>query len=151
MQGLFRCDFRVPEEAIDVNRHMNNLAYLRWMQDIAMMHSAAVGWTLERYRRTKTSWVVRSHFIEYLRPALEGDEISLLTWVAGFTERSSPRKYLFRRKRDGVILARAETLWVFVDGSSGRPRRIAEEVAAAFDVVAAEEADVVASLSDDVP
>ena len=34
----------VPEDVIDTNRHVNNLAYVRWMQEVAIMHSTARGW-----------------------------------------------------------------------------------------------------------
>jgi acyl-CoA thioester hydrolase len=130
---LHRLD--VPDDAIDINRHVNNLAYLRWMQDVATAHSAAQGWTVERYLAAGAGWFVRSHFIEYLRPAFAGDRLSIHTWVKGFTPRSSPRRYLFVRDDDGAAVATAETLWVFVDFASGRPVRIPPEVEAAFPVV----------------
>jgi acyl-CoA thioester hydrolase len=125
----------VTGDAIDVNQHVNNLAYLRWMQDAATAHSAAQGWTVERYLASGAGWFVRSHFIEYLRPALEGDTLLLHTWVAGMTSRSSPRRYLFVREHDGAAVARAETVWVFVDFRTGRSTGIPHEVASAFPVV----------------
>ena len=66
---------RIPVAAgdIDGNEHVNNLAYLRWMQEAAWAHSTAQGWTRERYRELGSGWFVRSHFIEYLRPAHPGD------------------------------------------------------------------------------
>jgi acyl-CoA thioester hydrolase len=139
MRGVFVHTFTVPPEAIDVNGHVNNLEYLRWMQEAATRHSSAQGWPVERYLKTRTSWVVRSHHIEYLRPAFARDSVSLLTWIAGFGEHMSPRKYLFWRARDQQILARAETLWVFVDATTGRPCRIPAEFKEAFDVIVHEE------------
>ncbi|MGE5155280.1 MAG: acyl-CoA thioesterase [Bdellovibrio bacteriovorus] len=134
----------VDDDAIDVNRHVNNLAYLRWMQDAATAHSAAQGWTLERYLSTGAGWFVRSHFIEYLRPAFAGDTLLLYTWVTGMTARSSPRRYLFARDGDGLSVARAETLWVFVDFKSGRPARIPTLVRDAFPCVPDDDAELVA-------
>jgi acyl-CoA thioester hydrolase len=61
--------FAIPEDAIDRQGHVNNLAYVAWMQDVAIEHSAAAGWPMERYLALGASWVVRSHFVEYLRPA----------------------------------------------------------------------------------
>ena len=135
MPRIFVRDFTVPEAAIDVNHHVNHLEYLRWMQDIAIEHSAARGWPLDRYRATRTAWVVRSHSIEYLRPAFAGDALSLLTWVADLRPRSSLRKYLAWRGSDRQILARAETLWVLVDAGTGRARAIPEELRSSFEVV----------------
>lgn len=137
----------VTEDAIDVNRHVNNLAYLQWMQDAATGHSAAVGWPHERYVAVGAGWFVRSHFIEYLRPAFAGDTLLVYTWVAGMTAHSSPRRYRFLREDDGVAVARAETLWVYVDFESGRPVRIPAEVRADFPVVPDDDPELVALTS----
>lgn len=128
-------DFTVPRTAIDVNHHVNHLEYLRWMQDIAIEHSAARGWPQERYQAARIAWVVRSHSIEYLRPAFADDALSLVTWVADLRPRSSLRRYLVWRSSDRRILAQAETRWVLVDAGTGRARAIPEELRSAFDVV----------------
>ena len=134
----------VNDDAIDVNRHVNNLAYLRWMQDAATAHSAAQGWPLERYLAAGAGWFVRSHFIEYLRPAFAGETLLLYTWVTGMTGLSSPRRYLFARDEDGVAVAKAETLWVFVDIETGRPARIPSEVQTAFPFVPDDDPELLA-------
>lgn len=138
MRRIYTRHLIAPSEAIDVNGHVNNLEYLRWMQEIATAHSAAQGWDLARYRATRSSWVIRSHAIEYLRPAFVNNELIIATWIADFAEQMSPRKYLFLRAEDRKILARAETLWVYVDASTGRPARIPDEFRDAFEVVADE-------------
>jgi acyl-CoA thioester hydrolase len=132
---IFVRDFTVPEAAIDVNRHVNHLEYLRWMQDIAIEHSAARDWAQERYQATGIAWVVRSHSIEYLRPAFAGDALWLLTWVADLRSRSSLRKYLVWRTSDRQILAQAETRWVLVEAGAGRACAIPEELRSSFEVV----------------
>jgi acyl-CoA thioester hydrolase len=134
----------VQAASIDVNRHVNNLEYLRWMQEVATAHSAAQGWPLERYVDLGAGWFVRSHSIEYLRPAAVEDTLSILTWVAGFGSSSSPRRYLFWRDADRQVIATARTLWAFVDFATGRPTRIPEALRSAFDVVADHE-DVIRS------
>ena len=133
--AIHRHEVVILDSAIDANGHTNNVEYVRWMQDVAVRHSAEQGWPMERYAREGTGWVVRSHSIEYLLPSRAGDELTVLTWVAGFRTRSSPRRYLFWRASDRQVLARAETLWVFVDAGTGRPRSIPKELASAFEVV----------------
>jgi acyl-CoA thioester hydrolase len=128
-------EFTVPESAIDVNRHVNNLEYLRWMQDAAIEHSAARGWDLARYLAARVVWVVRSHTIEYLRPAFAGDTLQLATWVVDLRPRSSLRKYLCFRAADGHVVARAETLWVLVDAQTGRACALPAELRDSFEVV----------------
>jgi acyl-CoA thioester hydrolase len=142
MPRIFQQDLIVTEEATDAFGHVNNQRYIAWMQDVAIAHSAANGWPMERYLETGAGWVVRSHFIEYLRPAFQDDEIEIFTWAASLELREVWRRYLFRRADDRRILARAETKWVYVDLKSGRPRRVPEELLASFEAVPDEDADL---------
>ena len=135
MPRIFVRSLTVPEDAIDAIGHVSNIEYVRWMQEVATEHSTAQGWPLERYVDSGAGWLVRSHSIEYLRPAFAGDVISLVTWVADMGRSTSRRKYLFYRARGDEVLARAETLWVFVNFGSGAPVRIPEALRSAFDVV----------------
>ena len=59
----------VTEASIDILGHVNNREYLRWMEEVAIEHSAALGWPQERYMAEQHVWVAREHWIEYLRPA----------------------------------------------------------------------------------
>lgn len=132
---IFSKQFDVPTAAIDRQGHVSNLAYVGWMQDVAIEHSAAAGWPMERYLGLGAGWVVRSHFIEYLRPAFAGERLGIHTWVPRFDQRRTPRRYLFVREEDRRILARAETQWVFVDLTTGRRRPLPEELVTAFEPV----------------
>lgn len=135
MKDVFIQMITVPQTAIDLNGHVSNLEYLRWMQEIATSHSAEQGWPLERYIETQTSWVIKSHFIEYLRPVYAGQEILLLTWIARIDLYESSRRYLFWRADDKRVLAKAETVWVFVNAKSGRRARIPDDFRSAFALV----------------
>jgi len=136
MTATFVHQFAVPATSIDANGHVNNLEFVRWMQEVATLHSEAVGWPLDRYRALRAGWFVRTHSIEYLRPAFAGDTMVLATWVAGFRATSSPRRYRFLRRGEAAPLAIAETVWVFVDGVTGLPKRVPPDLAGAFTVVA---------------
>lgn len=118
---------------IDANGHVNNVAYVRWMQEAAVSHADARGLT-EATRDAGATWVVRSHRVEYLRAAVAGDRVRVLTWVADFRRAFSLRRYRFVRDGDGAVLARGETDWVFVDSRSGRPRSVPDDLKALFEV-----------------
>jgi acyl-CoA thioester hydrolase len=133
MTPPFVYEVEVAAASIDANGHVNNIEYLRWMQDAAVAHSDAVGCTTAT-RAAGATWVVRSHHVEYLRPAFAGDHIEVRTWVADFRRAFSLRKYELVRPGDGALLARGETNWAFVDAASGRVRSIPEEIRALFGV-----------------
>lgn len=139
MPAIYEYTLTVPPESIDIQGHVNNLEFLRWMQTAAVEHSAAQGWTGERYRESGGGWVVRSHWIEYLQPVFSGDMVTVLTWVANFRKIRSLRKYRIVRGEDRTLLARAETDWAFIGLQHRVPRRIPPELAEAFIVVAEED------------
>ena len=123
--------FRIPASAIDENGHVNNVAYVQWMQDIAVEHYEAIG-GVNPMQLIGATWVVREHRIEYLLPAFAEEEIEIRTWVENVRRVRSLRKYEFIRKTDGKTLVRGETDWVFVDVKTGMPRGIPEEVFKVF-------------------
>lgn len=133
----------VKPSDIDENNHANNVCYIRWMQDAATAHSAANGWTSQRYLQHDTCWVARRHTIDYLLPAKEGEEIIVRTWIATWKRVSSVRRYKFLRASDHAVLATAETNWAFVNPTTGRPTKILPEVADAFVIVGEEASEKV--------
>lgn len=137
MSPLFEFEHTVQPDEIDVLGHVNNLAYIRWMLSAAVAHSAACGWTTQRYLESGGGWVVRSHQIEYLSPALPDDAIVVRTWIADFKKVTSRRCYKIIRPADEVLLATAETVWAYIGFQHGVPRRIPAEVIAAFGPLAA--------------
>jgi acyl-CoA thioester hydrolase len=131
MPVVYRHDVEVSEAAVDDNGHVNNVQYVHWMQDVAVLHSETAGCT-RATRACGATWVIRTHRIEYFRPAFAGDRIAVFTWVVNFRKVRSLRKYRFVRVADKALLADGETDWVFVDAHTGRPRVIPETVSGAF-------------------
>jgi acyl-CoA thioester hydrolase len=117
---------------IDELGHASNLVYLRWVQEAALAHSTAVGLDQAAYLARGEVWVVRSHEIQYVRPALVGERLAVDTRVASMSAANSVRRTAITRVADGTLLCRASTDWVFVDIARGRPRRIPEDVRARF-------------------
>lgn len=135
MPAIFEFACTVETEDIDALGHASNLAYLKWMQSAALEHSAAQGWPGTAYQALGAGWVVRSHQIEYLKPAHSGDRIIVRTWVADLKKVTSLRRYRIVRLSDGLLLATAATDWAFIHYATGMPRRIPVEVSQAFEVV----------------
>ena len=138
MPAVFHFPHRVTDDELDaVIRHVNNLVYLKWMQSAAVAHSAAQGWTADRYRELGAGWVVRTHQIEYLQPAFAGDEIVVRTWVANLKKVTSLRRFTIVRPSEEkeVVLAVAATDWAFIHFATHQLKRIPPEVAGAFEIV----------------
>lgn len=130
VSSIYSKGFIIPGSAIDENGHVNNVAYVQWMQDIAVEHYSSIGGVLAQ--GPDATWVVREHKIEYLLPAFAGEEIEVRTWVENVRRVRSLRKYEFVRKSDGKVLVRGETDWVFVELKTGMPRAIPKDVSRVF-------------------
>ncbi len=135
-QGIFNHRITVTKAHIDVNGHVNNVVYVQWMQDIAYTHSKAVGYDSKKLDDIGATWVIRSHFIKYQRPALEGDELIAYTWPHEVKKASALRRYKFVRAIDHVVIASGESDWVYIDRNTGRPKALDDEMRAAFPEVA---------------
>ena len=129
----FEYPHTVRKSEIDELDHAGNFHYIKWMQEAAVAHSTANGWPTERYIELGAGWVVRSHNITYLKPAFEGDSITVRTWISNARSVTSLRCYEIING-EGELLAKAETDWAFVNYGRQRPTRIPEEVSACFAV-----------------
>ena len=136
-KAVFSEEMVVPACAIDGNGHVNNVAFVGWMQDVATRHFESVGCGAAM-RAAGATWVVRSHHVEYLGSAFEGDRLQVLTWIVDFGRARSMRRYRFLRASDSRLLVKGETDWVFVSADTGRPCAIPEEIRTAFRVVPAD-------------
>jgi len=129
--NVFSWEFTVKSEDTDQNGHVNNVVYVRWMQDIAEKHSNARGST-KAMAAARRIWVVRSHNIEYLNPGFAGDLVVASTWLESFRRVKALRGSSFLRKSDNRVLARGMTEWICVSADTGRPCSIPEEVKIPF-------------------
>ena len=125
MPAVYEHHHTVTAKEIDQLGHANNIAYVRWMQWAATAHSDAQGWTLKDYQALGAGWVVRSHKIEYRRPAFEGDRIVVRTWVAAMDKVTSLRKYEIRRPSDDEMLALPRPIGYSSNTPPARRRRSA--------------------------
>jgi acyl-CoA thioester hydrolase len=128
---IYSYEFTVPADALDENGHVNNVRFVQWMQEAAVRHYASIG-GIPLTQAIGATWVVRSHNIEYLRPAFAGDHIEVRTWVVNIRRVRSLRRYRFILVVDGKLLVKGETDWVFVDAKIGVPRLVPEEIIKIF-------------------
>jgi acyl-CoA thioester hydrolase len=111
--------------------HVNNITYLRWVQEVAIAHWQAVA---PEDARRAIAWVVLRHEIDYLHPARPADTVRARTWVGAAKAIRFERHTEIVRQGDGVMLARARSIWCPVDSATGRPVRVPAELRPLFSV-----------------
>ena len=125
----FEVPIEVGPEDIDELGHVNNVVYLRWVQEAATAHWRA---RADEEDQRSVLWVVRRHEIDYLRPAFADTEVLARTWVGPTEGTAFERHTELLRPRDGKVLARARTLWIPVDAETLRPTKVSEGVRERF-------------------
>src|SRR5690242_3121347 len=128
----FTLELTVESSAIDELGHASNIAYVRWVQDVAKSHSEAVGWDHDRYKTFGAVFVVRRYELDYVGSAMLGDRLRIDTYVESWSAASSVRKTKILRTSDDKALFHASTVWALVSTTTGRPTRIPAEIREAF-------------------
>jgi acyl-CoA thioester hydrolase len=106
---------------IDGQGHVNNVVYLRWMQEAATAHWDAKA-TAEL--KARVNWVVTRHEVDYKAPAFAGERLVARTWVGQPSGATWERFIEIRRMADDRLLARGRSIYAALDPATGRPRRV---------------------------
>ena len=128
MDEVYVAILTVPESAIDANRHVNNLAYLHWMQSVSIEHGLSSGFGLKQLMKAGGSWAICSNSIDYLRPSFGQDDLAIFSWIGRLGEKSFQRHFLFYRSSDHAVLAKAVTTFVYIDMDTGKAKPIPDDV-----------------------
>ncbi len=123
----FSHSFRVGKRDIDVHNHVNNVAYLRWIQDVAVAH-----WlnSANTELQKKFTWYVLRHEIDYKNRAFENDQIIATTWVGAASKVKCERITEIKRGNDVLVLGRK--FWCLLDVKMNKPSRITGELRSIF-------------------
>lgn len=114
---------------IDELGHVNNVVYLRWVQDAATAHWRAAA---TREQQEAIAWVALRHEIDYKHPAMPGDAIVASTWVGSADSVRFERFVEILRANDRKLLAQARTLWCPISRATGRVTRVGDDVRRVF-------------------
>jgi acyl-CoA thioester hydrolase len=127
--SVYHHQITVQPQDIDAMGHVNNVVYVRWVQEAAEAHwNAKAPETV----RKKYNWVVLRHEVDYLRPALSGQTIIATTWVENFNGVRSDRVVQLTHQETGTLLAKAKTTWCLLDAQTARPKRIEDDITKVF-------------------
>lgn len=128
-RNVFTAQFTAQPSDIDANGHVNNVVYVRWIQDMAIAHWNALQPVDEQ---AQWAWIVLRHEIDYRRALMPGETATARTWVAEAPEGPRFERFVRIDGPDGAMCAQACTVWCLVDAATGRPRRVTPEIVARF-------------------
>lgn len=119
-----RFELPVTVSPADIDRrfgHVNNVVYVRWVQDAAVAHWRA---RATPDQQENFLWVVVRHEIEYKRSAQPDDGIIARTWVGKASDLTFERHTEILRAKDRKVLALAKTIWCPINPATLKPTRV---------------------------
>lgn len=114
---------KVQVEDIDVLNHVNNVVYLKWVNEASERHWAVLS---NDEINAKYFWVCLRHEIDYVGEAYLGDEVKVKTWV-GDSHGVKSIRHVEIYKGD-KLLSRSASTWCLIDVKTQRPTRIREDI-----------------------
>ena len=126
---IYKKQLVVENRHLDKQKHVNNVEYVQWVQDVAEEH-----WEARASTEQKSSviWVVVKHEINYKKEAFLGDNISLQTYVDEVTHVTSIRHVIIKNTDTDKVLAKAKTTWCLLDANTKKPVKISEALKSVF-------------------
>ncbi len=114
---------------IDELGHVNNAVWVRWIQDVAVSHWAAVA---PPEHRDAYIWVVTRHEIDYRGNVNAGETVTGETWVPDPPKGARFDRHMRFTGADGRVKVEAVSTWAMLDRTTGRLVRVRPEIAAPF-------------------
>ncbi len=122
--GVYKLVKRVEWRDIDSAQHMNNAAYLNYIEDAGLQVARHFHWPLTRAAQEGVGVFARRHHVAYRQPALLDDELEISTWLFDVKRFSAVRHFDIKRVSDNLLLAQVQTYWIFIDLETGKPMRV---------------------------
>lgn len=149
--NAFETFVRVRFSEVDSLGHVNNAAYLNYLEQAAIDHAEYLGLNVDLLRAMGGVFVARRHDIVFQRPAFAGDLLRVMTWLGEPSGATVERHYHVTREQaaratiptrgtavtrtdgtaKGTLIVTAVTEWVLTS-EAGRPRRIPPEIRSIF-------------------
>jgi acyl-ACP thioesterase len=130
----FSAPFRVRFDGAAPDGRLRTSSLLRYAQDLAWIHSAALGFDRAWYGQQRLTWLVRAASLAILGEIPVGSTLTATTHVVGF-RRVWSRRHSDVRDAAGALVASVDIDWVLVD-DRGVPTRIPAIFEATFQVPA---------------
>lgn len=113
--------YRVRFDEAGPDGFLRTSGLMRFAQDLAWLHSTALGFGREWYAERGLTWLVRAAELQIDAPVPMGSTLAARTEVVGMRRVFARRRGEFRRE-DGTLAAWVHTDWVLIDGRGALTR-----------------------------
>lgn len=120
---MYRYESRVRYSEVDREQRMTLGALLNYFQDCCTFQSEELGVGVDYLKQQNAAWVLSSWQVEIKRLPMFGEQIQVCTWPYDFGGFYGYRNFVLKSAQ-GETLAYANSVWVFMDITTGRPNKI---------------------------
>lgn len=119
--------FYIGLSDINTKKELTNTCLLRYLEDVAGLHSEIAGYGVSDMNTTRKSWILLSWKVKVLNRPLVNDTLNIKTWSRCIDKFYAFRDFEVRNQYDEVICI-ATSKWVFIDIDKGKLVKISDEV-----------------------
>lgn len=130
---MYKMDARVRYSECGIDNKLRIPAIINYFQDCTTENSEQIGVGHDYLVERNRAWILNSWQVEIMRRPKVGEQIEVGTWATGFKTVFGPRDFCMTTSK-GEVLARAHSLWVYIDTENGRPIKPTEEEISAYEV-----------------
>ncbi len=130
--ATFDSEFEIGFREIDRNYRITNKGFLRFLVDIAGMHSDKVGYGLKNIEDTNLTWVLLNWKVRIFSRPKYGEIILAKTWARDTTKVCTFRDFEFYNSSHELI-AIASSKWALIDAKSMSLLKISPELIAEYE------------------
>lgn len=123
---MYEMKSRVRLSEVSADSRMTLPAIINAFQDTSIFQSEDLGVGTRYLEEHKKAWVLSSWQVEVVRYPMLGEHIVISTWASAFHGFFGDRNFVMKDEDDQVI-AYANSIWVYMDLTSGRPAKPSEE------------------------
>lgn len=124
----FEREYLVGVKDIGINNQMTNLAFLRFLEEIASTHSNLVGYGVNDINTKKKVWLLMDWKLKVIERPKYGDLLKIKTWARPI------ERHLFYTYRDFEVfngekrVAYATSKWVLFDIETNKIAKITDDI-----------------------
>lgn len=129
---MYSFESKVRYSEVDSEGHIKLNSILDYFQDCSFFQSEELGVGLSFMAGQKLAWVLTSWQVEISRYPAYGEDITVSTWPYDFKSFFGYRNFTIKGAGE-ELCARANSVWVLLDVKTGRPTRVLQEMADAYE------------------
>lgn len=127
----YEFESRVRYSELDADKVLSLSALVNYFQDCSTFQSESLARGFDYLESHHRVWMVLSWQIEILRKPKLGEKVTAATWPHGFKAFFGYRNFVLKDAQ-GEVLAKADSLWAYIDTETGKPTKILPEDIAGY-------------------